>query len=98
MYKHEIIELLTTKLNKYQDYLEEIEDRLDTMPPYTRDDMQRELDDLYRSFEDLESRLDELENMTESEVLDEEEIINEKMEILEDSLSEYMENLHRVSI
>lgn len=98
MYKREFEELLTKKLNKYQDVLEEIEDRLDTLPPYARDDMQMELNDLYRSFEDLESRLDEIDSMTEKEFLEEEEIMNEKMETLEDSFSEFMHNLHRVAV
>jgi len=98
MYKREFEELLTKKLNKYQDVLEEIEDRLDTLPPYARDDMQMELNDLYRSFEDLESRLDEIDAMTESDFLEEEEIMNEKMETLEDSMSEFMHNLHRVAV
>lgn len=98
MYKREFEELLTKKLNKYQDILEEIEDRLDTLPQFARDDMQMELNDLYRSFEDLESRLDEIDAMTENDFLEEEEVMVEKMEIIEDSFSEFMHNLHRVAV
>ena len=98
MYKREFEELLTKKLNKYQDILEEIEDRLDTLPPFARDDMQMELNDLYRSFEDLESRLDEFESMTEKDFLEEEEVMVEKMENIEDSFSAFMHNLHRVAV
>ncbi|MBT5346255.1 hypothetical protein HOJ01_03560 [bacterium] len=98
MYKREFEELLTKKLNKYQDILEEIEDRLDTLPPFARDDMQMELNDLYRSFEDLESRIDEFDSMTEKDFIEEEEIMIEKITNIEDSFSEFMHSLHRVAV
>jgi len=98
MYKREFEELLTKKLNKYQDILEEIEDRLDTLPPFARDDMQMELNDLYRSFEDLESRIDEFDSMTEKDFIEEEEVMVEKITNIEDSFSEFMHSLHRVAV
>jgi len=94
MYKNEISELLTGKLNNYQNKLEEIEDRLDTLDPDIRDDIQMELNTLYRDFEDLESRLDEIDLMSEEEILDEEEVILNKIECIEDSLSDFMQNLY----